>query len=64
MTRALVAIGRKYPEYKTRHITYAARTPDWTPTGPEAGVEKVELIDFDLQRKQSIEQESANGFYI
>jgi hypothetical protein len=57
LARALVIIGRKHPEYKTRHIVYATNEPLWKPeTNPYAGVE----VDHDLIRKQTIEGDIAN----
>ena len=55
MTARLVAVGRKFPEYATKHFTYAIEDPAWS---PQKSGELVEPDPSDY-RKQQIEDRLA-----
>jgi hypothetical protein len=53
--RALVAIGRKFPQYHTIYVTYSSREPSWLPTpDPQAGVDEDELRHAELESNDDI----------
>lgn len=53
--RALVAIGRKFPQYQTVYVTYSSREPSWNPTpDPLAGVDEDELRKIQLESNDDI----------
>lgn len=55
--RRRIALGRKVPEYATQTWTYATSDSEWHPKK----VEEPDESDWDLIRKQRIEDEIAYG---
>lgn len=54
MTARLVAVGRKFPEYATKHFTYAIEDPAWSPQRSGEAVEPDPSDGWKQQREENI----------